>query len=143
MARYAGKSGSFKLDATTPAVIAAITKWDLDTNADVLDVTGMDSGGVKDFIAGLTDAGTATFSAFATGAVDGDIRPGTLVKLELYQQSGDTSAWYGYALIKSVKVSVAVDGAIVYEGVAQYTMHTAGAVVTTPKYGVPNYATTN
>ncbi len=143
MSRLAGKSGSFKLDSTTPAVIAAITKWDLDSSADVLDVTAMDCGGVKEFIPGLTDPGTATFSAFAIGAVDADIRPGTMVKLELYQQAGDTSAWYGYAIIKSIKVSVAVDGAIVYEGTAQFTLKTTGTVVTTPKYGVPNYSTTN
>lgn len=144
MARYAGKAGNLKLDATTPGTIVAISKWDLDTSADLLDVTAMDSGGKKEFTAGLVDPGTAAFTAFATGAVDSDIRPGTKVKLELYQQSGDSSAWYGYAYIKTVKVSVGVDGSVIYDGTAQFSMNNNGSgVITTPKYGTPNYATTN
>ncbi len=107
MARFSGKSGSI----TTMGSNAVITKWDIDAVGDVLDVTGMDSGGVKEFIAGLKEW-SGTLSAFPTGDIS-TWAPGSSFSAVAFA-SGSTGApkLTGNVIVKSLKISTSVDGVV-------------------------------
>lgn len=120
MARYAGKSGQIEVDSVTPAELLGVRSWELDYKGDAVDVTGFDSSGAKAFIAACTEW-SVSMEAFALGAIDSDIRPGSTLKVDLEQQSGDGSYWYGDTIVTDVKPTVAVDGAVIYSVTAQGT----------------------
>lgn len=110
MARYSGKTGSI----TTMGSNAVITKWDIDATGDVLDVTGMDSGGVKEFIAGLTEW-SGTCSGFATGDV-ATWAPGSAFSAVAFATgSSGAPKLTGNVIVKSLKITAAVEGAVAFD----------------------------
>lgn len=110
MARFAGKGGTATFGGSA---VFACKDWECDYKGDAIDVTGMDSSGAKEFIAGLTEW-SATVNGFATGALS-TIVPGTTVALVLRGAAaadGDVPNWTGSAIVTGLKVSTAVDGAV-------------------------------
>lgn len=125
MARISGKAGQVWADiAPGPSseadVILGVTSWDLDLKGDAVDTTGMDSGGAKEFLPGLTE-GTGSVEAFADGTLDTDIRPGTLLHIQLLYADGDTKGWFGTAICTGLKPNVQVEGAVKYTIGLQYS----------------------
>jgi len=123
MARVAGKAGQVWADAGVPTeadVALGVTNWELDLKGDAVDTTGMDDAGVKSFIAGLTE-GTGSIEAFADGALDTDIVPGTTIGCYLLNADGDASGWTGSAIVTGLKPTVAVDGAVKWSIGVQYS----------------------
>jgi predicted secreted protein len=120
MSRIAGKAGSVLIDATVPAAVLGVTSWDADLQGDVTDTTGMDSGGTKEFLAGLT-SGTASVECFSDGTLNTDIRPGLTVLVNLKHVSTDANYWYGDGIVTSVKPTVAVDGAVKFSLGVQFS----------------------
>ena len=107
MARYAGKSGGI----TNAGSNVEFSNWEIDAKGDALDVTGFDSAGKKEFIAGLTEwSGSAT--GFATGD-DTSYSPGTSLAAVVFS-SGSAGApkLTGTIITTGLKVSAAVDGAV-------------------------------
>lgn len=125
MARLAGKAGAFLIDATDPVDPIGVTSWELDYKGEAVDITGMDSSGVKEFIAGLTEAaGTATIFATddATNPVaNTEIRPGLTCVIWLFHAASDAESWNGSAIITDVKPTVHVSGAVSYDISFQFT----------------------
>lgn len=125
MARLAGKAGAFKIDATVPADPVGVTSWELDYKGEAVDITGMDSSGVKEFIAGLTEAaGTATLWATDDAqnpVANTEIRPGLTCVVWLFHAATDAASWNGNAIITDVKPTVQVSGAVEYNISFQFT----------------------
>lgn len=116
MARFSGKAGSI----TTAGSNAVIAKWDIDAKADILDVTGMDDAGVKEFLAGCTE-----WSGTCSGFVTGDIAtwaPGSAFSAVAFA-SGSTGApkLTGNIIISNLKISTAVDQAVTFDASFQGT----------------------
>lgn len=123
MARQSGKAGQVWIDSTQPTnddAVLGVTSWELDLRGDAIDVTGMDSGGAKEFVGGLTE-GTATIECYADGALDSDIVEGSQVYCWLLYADGDTSAWQGRGIVTQKRPSVTVDGAVRWTLVVQYS----------------------
>lgn len=133
MARLAGKAGAFLIDATVPADPTGVVSWELDWQADTVDVTGMDSAGAKEYVASLSGA-TGTAKILATGdaqnpVANTELRPGLTCVAYLKHASGDTASYHGNVIVTSLKPQVAVDGAVTFDLAFQFT----GAV----DYAVP------
>jgi len=107
MARFSGKAGSVSGASNT-----AISSFDIDAQADAIDVTGMDDAGVKEFLAGLT-SWSGTFDGYATGSVAA-MAPGTTLTACVFASSGTSGApkLTGTVIVTSLKVSSAVDAAV-------------------------------
>ena len=108
MPRFLGKAGSI----TNAGANIAITSWEIEAKGDVVDVTGMDSQGIKDFIAACTEW-SGSFEGFATGNVAGS-GPGTLVQNAVFASSATTGApkLTGNIIITSLRVTSSVDDAV-------------------------------
>lgn len=123
MARIAGKAGQVWADAGIPTEadeMLGVTSWELDLKGDAVDTTGMDSAGVKEFIAGTTE-GTGTIEAFADGALDTDIVQGSTIGCYLLNADGDASGWKGSGIVTGLKPTVQVDGAVKWSIGIQYS----------------------
>lgn len=108
MARYSGKGGSI----TGAGANIAITSWEIDARGDAVDVTGMDSGGAKEFVSGLTEW-SGTFEGFATGSLAGSA-PGTSVTGAVFKSSAAAGApkLTGNLIITGCRVQTTVEGAV-------------------------------
>jgi hypothetical protein len=133
MARISGKAGQVWADTgvvTEADVILGVTSWEMDQKGAADDTTGMDSGGAKEFIGGLTE-GTGSVEAFADGALDAHIVVGGLISVNLLYADGDTDCWYGSAIVTQRKPTVQVDGAVKWSIQFQYTSTIAYGVIPT------------
>lgn len=115
MPRFSGKAGSISLGGN----VAGLIKWDIDAKAETTDVTGMDSAGVKEFLAGLTEW-SGSFEAFPTGSVAA-YKPGSEFTTFTFASSAtagapkftaDATAPAGKIIITGLKVSTDVKGAV-------------------------------
>lgn len=115
MARFSGKAGSVNLGGA----IAGITKWDVDAKADAPEVSGMDSAGVKEFIAGLTEW-SGSFEGYCTGS-PAAFKPGTTFTTFTLASSGttgapkftaDATAPAGALIITGLKITTEVKGVV-------------------------------
>ena len=131
MPRIAGKAGQVWCDTGVPTeadIVLGVTNWELDLKGDAVDTTGMESGGTKEFLAGLTE-GTATVECFADVALDAHIIEGAILGCYLLYADGDASGWTGSGILTSKKPSVAVDGAVKWTLALQYSGTIAYAVL--------------
>lgn len=115
MARFSGKAGSISLGGS----VAGVTKWDIDAKADTEDVTGMDSAGVKEFLATLTEW-SGNFDAFPSGSITA-YKPGSEFSTFTFASSGtsgapkftaDVGPPAGKVIITGLKVSTDVKGVV-------------------------------
>ncbi len=104
-----GKGGKLKVGAT-PTVVAELEDWNLDINADLIDVTNLDSNGWKQFLQGLKEwAGKATANYMVHSDTNGQkalqdaLLNGTTVQLE-FNLNG-TNKYTGTAYVKKVGVA--------------------------------------
>lgn len=117
MARVAGKGGS----VTLAGAIAAVKSWSLDIDCDALESTGMDSGGVRFYIAGLKGwKGTiegmwdTTETDITDPGADGLLMPGTAITT-ITLLIGGAQAFSGVsAFATRFSVSAPVDGLITW-----------------------------
>lgn len=114
MSRFAGKTGEVKIapTGTEEATVLGVKSWDIDTKGDAVDVTGMDSGGKKEFIPGLTEwSGTAEcfIDSEETQILD-EIVSGVYV--DVIFEITDALTFSGSGVITGIKPTVAVDGAV-------------------------------
>lgn len=103
-----GKEGSANIGAKK---IAEISNWNLDLNADDIDVTSFDSAGWKEFLAGLKEWSGSMEGNFKPDDTDGQKAilaawlAGETVSLNL--KLSDTVTFSGLALVKpSIEVPV-------------------------------------
>ena len=125
MARMAGKAGAFKIDATVPADPVGVTEWTFDYSGDTVDITGMDSAGAKEFLATLTGA-NGTAKLFATDddqnpVANTEIRPGLTCIVWLFHASTDAASWNGNVIIRNVKPTVQLSGAVEFDVSFEFT----------------------
>lgn len=125
MARFAGKGGTATFGGST---IFGCTDWEVDYKGDAIDTTGMDSGGAKEFIAGLTEW-SVTVNGYATGTVAALV-PGTSLALVLRSAAaadGDVPQLTGTGIVTDLKVTSSVAGLV---GVAVSLQGTGTLTVT-------------
>jgi len=121
MARLAGKICQFQIAA---AAVTGIGTYTIDAKGETADVSGFDSAGAKEFIAGLTDwtmgfdgAVDAASTGLITGA--GHLQVGATYVVKPYI---DAAKFYtGSAICTSVAVKTAVGGAITWSAQFQGT----------------------
>lgn len=110
MARFSGKAGSVAFDS---GAVLGVTTWDADFKAETTEVTGMDSVGAKEFLAGLTEcAGSFSGNWEGTGAPPMAGQSATILLKS--QPSGGISVT-GSAIITGVKPSVDVKGVVTFD----------------------------
>ncbi len=107
MARLSGKTGSVQVYGATAT---GIKNWSLDHTFEMLDVTGFDSSGHRNYVAGIDDW-KGSFSGFKDGA---PIAIGTSGTIGLAESTDTTQVWTGTMLISGRHSTVAVDGLIEY-----------------------------
>ncbi len=107
MARFAGKTGG----VTDGKSGIAFSGWEIDAAGDAIDVTGFDSAGAKEFVAGLTEwSGTA--EGFVTGSVAA-YAPGSTIAGVVFASAGAGSVTLtGTIIVTSLRVGTAVAGAV-------------------------------
>lgn len=109
MARIHGKLGSVAFSSYSGGV--GITNWSIDYKAAADDATGMDSAGVKEFLAGLTE-----WSGSFSGEYDstqGKLAPGGAAASATFTGgSGTTIAYTGNIIVTSFKIDSAIDSVI-------------------------------
>ena len=123
-----GKDGQVLYTST---VVAGVTEWSLDYNADLFDVTAFAATAptAKLKAAGLLSA-TGTFSGVVqedASGISGSFTPGTSYTLHLIQE--DNSTWTFTAFISNVNVNIAVTG----EARVSASFESSGAI-TAPTY---------
>ncbi|MCK5617731.1 hypothetical protein KAR91_88520 [Candidatus Pacearchaeota archaeon] len=117
MAKIHGKGG----DVDTGSSVTGMNAWTLSRDAAADETTDFSSGGLKEFIAGLTEW-SGTFSGFKDGA---PIAPGTTVTLSLEEVADSgTELYTGSAIITNHSPAVEVAGVITYA----YTFQGTGAL---------------
>ncbi len=117
MARLSGKTGYVLLYGATAT---GIRNWSLDHTFEMLDTTGFDSGGHRNYIAGVDDW-KGNFAGFKDGVV---LAIGTSGTIGMYESTSTTQVWTGTMLISGRHASVAVDGVVEYS----YDFQGAGAL---------------
>lgn len=118
MARIHGKGGSAKVDVDdggSPEAILGITNWTIDYKASADDMTGLDSAGVKTFLAGLTEwsgSFNGVWDVTEADTIDDPplVSPGTRLELELWMN--DTVNYAGDCLVTGFKPEVQIDGVV-------------------------------
>ena len=113
MARIHGKNGTVKIDA---AGLLGITGWSLDYKSAADEQTGLDSAGVKGFLAGLTEWSGSFTAVWDTdeGDIFGDppvLVVGRTVELLLEMVAGGVS-YTGDAIITGFQPNVAIDSVV-------------------------------
>ena len=113
MARIHGKNGTVKIESVG---LLGITGWSVDYKSAADDQTGLDSAGVKGFLAGLTEWSGSFTAVWDTD--EGDIfgAPpvlvvGTTVEVLLEMEAGGVS-YEGDAIITGFKPDVAIDSVV-------------------------------
>ena len=107
MARVSGKTGSIQVYGAT---VTGIRNWSLDHTFEMLDVTGFDSSGRRQFIAGVE-----TWNGNFAGQKDGaPIAIGTSGTVGLTESTTANQIWTGTVLISGRHSTVAVDGVVEY-----------------------------
>ena len=123
MARYAGYGADVGVAASlgVPLNLLGATNWTLDVTGDVPDVTGMDSSGARQFLAGLTawsgscdgHVDSAEVDFFQTAGPTAPLaRPGQQLALGLWILAGGTKKYTGEGICTGFTPKVAVDGAV-------------------------------
>jgi len=115
MSRYAGKTGEVKIapHGGTLAAIVGVKSWEIDAKCDAVDVTGMDSGGAKEFLSGLTEW-NGTVECFVDSSelqILDEIREGVPCDVAFAVQTGGLT-FSGTGVITGIKPSVSVEGAV-------------------------------
>ena len=125
MARFSGKNTKISVDSDgggAPAELIGNTGWSLDTKGDVVDVSGTDSAGNEEYIAGFAGWSGSADGHFDTDEADilataGPVAPlvsvGNRIELELYTLGTDTAAKYsGDAIVTGFSVKVDIKGSV-------------------------------
>jgi len=90
--------------------VAGMKSWTIDQKIETIDVTGFDSDGVKEFVAG-TSEWSGAFEGFKDGV---PLTIGTVVGLELRESSTSTQQFRGAAIITGRSVKTDITGAVTY-----------------------------
>ena len=122
MARISGIAGSVIIGTAT---VAGIKSWSMDYTYEMLDVSGFDSTGHKEFIAGQ-DSWSGSFEGFKDGA---PLTIGAKVAVQLKESTTTGQVFTGSVLVHGHHPSVPVDGVIAYsydfQGTGPLTIATA------------------
>lgn len=107
-----GKGGSLKY-GDAPTAVTEIKQWSLDLGADTPETTNFDSGGKKEFIAGVTEWSGKAEGNYKPGdasqkAIISAWQNGTVVKLTLGADAA--TAFSGDALIKTINLEAQASG---------------------------------
>lgn len=122
MARLSGKAGNVLIGTATAT---GIRQWSMDYTFEILETTGFDSSGHREYIAGVDQ-----WSGNFVGAKDGaPLSLGVMVGLDLRESTATGQRWTGSALISAIHPTIAVDGLVEYsydfQGSAALTVATA------------------
>jgi len=112
MARASGKTGTATFASKD---IKGMTKWTLNYEADLPEVTGMDSNGAAAFISGITrwSGNISGYYEGTSGGSLGTVTPGASGAISLLTHTGGKT-YSGTALVKSCNAEVDVGGAIAF-----------------------------
>jgi len=103
---------NFWIDDVRAAVqIAGVKSWSIDQAVEVFDVTGFDSGGVRQYVATVS-GWSGSFEGYKDGA---PLTIGTQVGLELRESSTATQQFRGSVIITGFKPKTEVAGVVVYD----------------------------
>jgi len=108
MARIHGKTGAVTFSGYADGV--GITGWSIDYKCAADDSTGMDSDGVKDFLAGLTEW-SGSFSGVYDSS-EGKIAAGTTGAATFAAGTGTTISYAGNIIVTSFKIDSAIDSVV-------------------------------
>ena len=110
MARIHGKTGAVTFSGYADGV--GITGWSIDYKCAADDSTGMDSDGVKDFLAGLTEW-SGSFSGVYDSS-EGKLAAGTTgaATFAAGTAPGPTISYAGDIIVTSYKVDSAIDSVV-------------------------------
>ncbi len=103
-----GENGGVSVDGGT-STLAELDNWTINENADTLESTDFDSGGEREYLAGLTDW-DGSFGGRWESSQASDVQVGSTVDLEL-----DLNATYSYsgsAIVTGKSVDNNVDGTV-------------------------------
>jgi len=110
MARLSGVAGSVFIGTSTTQV-AGIKSWSLDYTKDLLDSTGFDSTGTREFVLGFSDW-KGTFEGYKDGT---PIALATAtITLNLKESTTTGQNWTGAAYITGIHPSASFDGLVSY-----------------------------
>jgi predicted secreted protein len=90
--------------------VAGIKSWTIDYVVDALEVTGFDSSGNRQFVAG-SKSWSGSFEGYKDGV---PLSIGSIFHMELRESATATQQWRGSAVITGLHASVAVDGLVTY-----------------------------
>lgn len=107
MGRVSGKTGYIQVYGAT---VTGIKNWSMEHTFTMLDVTGFDSSGHKNYIAGVDDW-KGSFSGFKDGVV---LAIGTSGTIGLVESTTANQLWTGTVIVSGRKPTVAVDGVVEY-----------------------------
>lgn len=117
MAALSGKTGT----ATTAGQLhLRVTRWSFNPTCDAVDVTGMSSGGYRDFVAGLLGAAISFDCKWETAPGGGqtgappDIETGASMTWQFETDSVPARTLSGDAIITAAPVDVVVEGDVSY-----------------------------
>ena len=97
-------------DVRASVAVAGMKSWSLDQKVETIDVTGFDSDGVKEFVAG-TSEWAGSFEGFKDGV---PLAIGTQVFVELRESSTSTQQFRGAAIITGRSAKTDITGAVTY-----------------------------
>jgi len=111
MARLTGKKGSVTIGASG---VYGVKSWEIDAKCDAVDVTGMDSGGAKEFLSGLTEwNGTIECFLDSENFISNSVLGGAPVSFSLVSDATTPKiTCSGSAILTGWKPSVSVEGAV-------------------------------
>ncbi len=107
MARLSGKTGYVLLYGATAT---GVRNWTMDHTFEVIDVTGFDSSGHRQYVPGIDDW-KGSFAGFKDGV---PLAIGTSGTIGLYESTSTTQVWTGTMIVTGRHQTVAVDGAVEY-----------------------------
>ncbi len=107
MGRLSGKTGSIQVYGAT---VTGIRNATLDHTFEMLDVTGFDSSGHRNYVAGVDDW-KGSFDGFKDGV---PLAIGTSGTIGIAESTATTQLWTGTVLISERHATVAVDGVVLY-----------------------------
>lgn len=111
MARASGHTGTATINSV---LVKGVESWNIDYTANIIEVTGMDSGGIAEHIGGVTRWSGSITGHYdgATGGSLGTVTPGASLTHSLVTNTTAGKTYAGTAIIESCNPEVSVDGSV-------------------------------
>lgn len=103
-----GQDGGVSVDGGS-STLADLDNWTINENADTLETTDFDSGGAREYLAGLTDWDGSFGGRWEPSQAE-DVQVGDTVDLQL--DLNDTYSYSGSAIITGKSPDTNVDGTV-------------------------------